>query len=99
MSMVNIGRESMPDSLLTGHGTVGTSEAKISAVSFPIAKHVVIRAAAGNTNTITVGRPGQAVNGFILAAGEQTPPIYVDETDKVRVIGGAAGQDFSYLAN
>jgi hypothetical protein len=99
MSMVNIGKESLEDSLLTGHGTVGTDEAKISEVNFPVAKHIVVRAASGNGNTITVGRPGQAANGFVLAAGEQTPPMYVTETDKVRVIGGAADQDYSWIAN
>ena len=99
MTTINIGKESLEDGFLTGNGTVGTSEAKISAVNFPIRKHVVIRADSGNTNTITVGRPGAATVGYVLAAGEQTPPLYVDETDKVRVIGGAASQNFSWVAN
>lgn len=99
MSMVNIGKESLSDSLLTGNGSVGTSEDKISAVNLTVDKHVVVRADSGNGNVIKVGRPGQAANGFILNAGEQTPPMYVNETDKVRVIGGAAAQVFSWLAN
>ncbi len=97
--VVEITRESVPTSFYAGNGTIGATEGKISAVNFPILKHIVIRADSDNGSTITVGRPGQASDGFILNAGEQTPPIYVDETDKVRVYGGDADQVFSWIAN
>lgn len=99
MSVVQITKESLPDGFHAGHGTIGTSEGKISAVAFPIRKHLVIRADSGNTNTIIVGTPGDAANGFKLAAGEQTPNLYVDSTDKIGIVGGAAGQNFSWVAN
>jgi hypothetical protein len=99
MSVVQISSESLPDGFHAGHGTVGTTEAKISAVPFPIRKHLVIRAASANTGTVFVGTPGDAANGFALAAGEQTPPIYVDSTDKVGVVGSAASQAYSWVAN
>lgn len=100
MSMVNIGQESLQDGFMAGNGTIGQTEGKVSSVNFPIRKHIVIRASAANgAEEVIVGRPGDAVNGFRLAAGEQTPPIYVDETDKVRVVATAAGQDYSWVAN
>jgi hypothetical protein len=34
-----------------------------------------------------------------LKAGEKTPPIYVNETDKIAVIGGDADQAYSWIAN
>lgn len=98
MSTVSVSKESLPD-FLAGSGTIGTTEGKLSSVNFPVRKHLVIRADAANTNTIKVGRPGNAAGGFVLAAGEQTPPIYVDSTDKVAVVGGAANQAYSWLAN
>lgn len=99
MNSVNIGNESLEDGFLAGNGTVGGTETKISSVNFKIRKHVVIRADSGNANTVIVGRPGAASAGFILNAGEQTPPIYVDETDKVAVYGGAADQAYSWIVN
>lgn len=99
MSTVNIAETSLPDGFLAGSGTVGTSEAKLSSVNFPVRKQLVIRADAANSNTIIVGRPGSAASGFILAAGEQTPPLFVDETDKVAIVGGAASQNYSWVLN
>ncbi len=99
MSVVNIAKEALPDGFMAGHGTVGASEAAVSTVNFPIRKHIVIRAHADNAGEVTVGRPGDAANGFILAAGEQTPPIFVDETDKVAVIASEADQNYSWVSN
>jgi hypothetical protein len=97
MSVVNVVKESLPE-FLAGHGTVGTDEQKISEVNLPVHKHIVIRAASDNGGEIMVSSPGRAAEGFILAQGEQTPPIYVDETDKVAVVGSEADQDYSWLA-
>lgn len=99
MTNVNIANESLQEGFNAGNGTVGTSEAKISAINFPVRKHIVIRANTGNTNTVKVGTVGNATNGFVLLEGETTPPIYVNETDKVAVIGGAADQGYSWVAN
>lgn len=98
MSQVNIGKECISQ-FLTGHGTVGAAEAALSTIVWPVMKHVVVRASADNGNTVSVGPKNNSANGFILAAGEQTPPIYVDSTDKIFVIGGAADQDYSWIAN
>jgi hypothetical protein len=98
MSCVNITNESVPgEPLKAGNGTVGTDEARITEIDWPIRKHVIVRAASDNTSTITVGPPGDAANGFVLAAGEQTPPMYVDDTSRVRVVGGDADQAFSWI--
>lgn len=92
-----IGKESV-DRFFAGNGTVGTAEAAISPVGLDVRKHIVVRADSGNGNTVIVGPVGHAANGFVLNAGEQTPPIYVENTDLVAVIGGAASQNFSWIA-
>ena len=96
MSTVSIAKESVPD-FLAGNGSVGTAEGKISSVNFPIRKHLVIRADSANTSTIKVGRPGNAAAGFVLNAGDEIT-IYADSTDKVAIVGGAAGQAYSWVA-
>lgn len=97
MSVVSISKESI-DNFLAGNGTIGTTEGKLSSVAFKVNKHIVIRADSANTSTIKVGRPGNAAGGFVLNAGDETPPIYVDQTDKIGIVGGAAGQNFSWVA-
>ena len=96
---VNIAKESLPTGFMAGNGTVGVSEEVIDALAFPIQKHIVIRADSDNGGDIIVGRPGAAVSGFILHAGETSPPIYVDDTSKVAVVGSEADQDYSWIAN
>lgn len=62
-------------------------------------KYVVIRANGANANVITVGHSVADVgNGFILSAGQQSPPIYVDNLNKVYLVGGAADQGYSWIA-
>ena len=98
MTPVQVINESVPgDQLRIGHGTVGTAEAPLDAIEWPLRKWVVIHAAAGNSNTITVGRPGSASSGWVLAAGESTPPIPVDNTKHLAVIGGAGGQNYNWF--
>lgn len=82
-----------------GNGTVGTSSQKITALSLKAYKYVKVRADAGNGNDIYVGTSENvsASNGFILDAGEEVE-IPIDFTDKVWVLGGAADQDYSWLA-
>lgn len=95
---VNIASESLPDSFRVGHGTVGLTPAKISDINWPVAKHIVIRADSGNGNVLYVGRPEDMANAFPLAAGQEVR-VFVDETDKVNVQGGAAGQAYSFMVN
>ena len=98
MNAVHVINESVPGAELRfGNGTVGTSEQKLSAIDWPLLKFVAIQASADNGDTITVGRPGAASAGWILNAGESTPPIPVDNTSKLAVIGGDAGQQYNWL--
>jgi len=99
MSIVNIAKEAV-DTFKAGNGTVGTTPQKLATINWPALKHIVVAAAAANGNTITVGSSaGETTTGFILAAGEKTPPIYVDGTDRIWVVGGAAAQAYNWLAN
>lgn len=97
MGTINLGRESSA-SFYAGNGTVGTSEAKLLSLGMPVIKHVVIRAGAIGAETIAVGKPGRAAQGYVLAAGKETT-IYVDNTDKIRLVGSAASLPFSFLVS
>ena len=97
MGTVKIGQESQAG-FAAGDGTIGTTEEALPA--FPVMKHVVIRANGGNGNIIMVGHSQAAVaNGFVLAAGERTPEIYVDDLSKIWIKGGAASQGYSWIAS
>jgi hypothetical protein len=99
MSVVNIGKEAMP-AFMAGNGTVGMTPAQLSTMTLEVRKHVVVRASSDNGSTVAVGSAAAlAANGFILAAGEQTPPIYVDDLSKIWVVGGDADQEFNWIAN
>ena len=94
---VSIANEALPE-FLHGHGTVGTTKAVI-ANQTPLKKYVIIKADLTNTNNIFVGGVNvTAANGFMLDAGESTPPIHIDDLSKVYVIGDAASQSYSWLA-
>lgn len=97
MTPVHVINESVGE-LRIGHGVAGVAETALSAIEWPLRKYIIIRAAAGNTNTVIVGRPNDAANGWVLEAGESTPPIPVDNTKHLAVIGGAAAQDYNWLS-
>ena len=64
-----------------------------------VRKYVVVRADNANGNVIKIGTTvDNADDGFILSAGQQSPPIYVDDLNKVYLVGGAAGQNYSWIA-
>jgi hypothetical protein len=99
------------DLMGTGHAvTVAVAEAGGAAVTVAIVaaghdvggevkKYVVVRANGANTNVITVGTTVANVgDGFILSAGQISPPIYVDQLNKVYLKGGAADQSYSWIA-
>jgi hypothetical protein len=99
MSVVNIGRESV-SSFYAGHGTVGLTPAQLAEIPLDVLKHVVIHADAGNGSTITVGpSSAQAANGYVLAAGEFTPPIYVDNLNKIWLVAADTDQEYQWVAN
>ena len=60
-------------------------------------KGIVVRADSANSGTIIVGNPGNAVNGFILKAGDTTPVIPVENTDNLAIVGSDAGQAYSWF--
>lgn len=96
---VSVGKEAV-DSFYAGNGTVGETPQPLHEVGVIVRKHVVVRADSGNgSETISVGPPSRSASGFILAAGEQTPPIYVENTDLIEVVGSAAAQAYSWIAN
>ncbi len=95
---MSIAKEAVSE-FATGHGTVGAAVAALTTAAIPLLKYVIIKADLTNTNNVFVGGPGvSATTGFMLDAGEATPPIHIDNLSKVYVIGGAAGQGFSWLA-
>ena len=87
----------------TGHAVaVAVAQAGGAAVRWPLSpgqdvggevnKYVVVRVNGANTGIILIGTTVANVgDGFILAAGQVSPPIYVDQLNKVYLVGGAAG--------
>jgi hypothetical protein len=64
-----------------------------------VKKYVAIRANGANTNIILIGTTVSNVgDGFILSASQISPPIYVDQLNKVYLKGGAADQGYSWIA-
>lgn len=82
-----------------GHGTVGAAKAALASAETPLKRYVIIKADLGNSNNVFVGGPTVTTStGFMLDAGESTPPIHIDDLSKVYVIGDAASQGYSWLA-
>jgi hypothetical protein len=82
-----------------GHDVAVTVNEHGHAVGWPVKKYVMLRANGANGNVIMVGnRADNAEDGFILSAGQQSPPIYVDDLAKVYIVGGAADQGYSWIA-
>lgn len=64
-----------------------------------VKKYVMVRANGANDSVVMIGHTAAGVaDGFILSAGQQSPPIYVDQLNKVYLIGGLAGQGYSWIA-
>lgn len=69
------------------------------AVGWEVRKYVMLRANGANTSVIMIGNTADnADSGFILSAGQQSPPIHVDDLAKIYIVGGAADQGFSWIA-
>lgn len=94
---VDIAKESIAG-WAAGSGSVGTTPQALG--DFPVTKKVVVRANGANSGVITVGpSSAQASEGFILGKGEQSPEIYVDDINKVWVVGSDVGQGYSWIAS
>lgn len=95
---VSIAKEAASE-FKTGHGVVGAAKAAVATAETLLIRYVVIKADLGNTNNVYVGGSNVlTTTGFMLDAGEATPPIHIDDLSKVWVIGGAASQGYSWLA-
>lgn len=82
-----------------GHALGVTVNERGHAVGWPAKKYIMLRANGANGNVIMVGNTADnADNGFILSAGQQSPPIYVDNLNKLYIVGGAADQGYSWVA-
>jgi len=82
-----------------GHGVTVTVNEHGHAVGWPVKKYVMLRANGANGNVIMIGnRADNAEDGFILSAGQQSPPLYLDDLNKVYIVGGAADQGYSWIA-
>jgi hypothetical protein len=69
------------------------------AVGWPVKKYVMLRANGANASVIMIGnRADNAGDGFILSAGQQSPPLHVDDVNRIYIVGGAADQRYSWIA-
>jgi len=82
-----------------GHAIEVTVNEHGHAVGWEVKKYVMLRAHGANGSVIMVGHSAaEAANGFILSAGQQSPPIYVDNLNKLYLVGGASDQGYSWIA-
>lgn len=98
MSLVNIGRESGPD-FSAGSGVVDTTPQPLGPPT-PVRKRVVVRAARSNNGNIRLGSTAEsASDGYLMENGRVSPPIYVDDVNKIFVVAEAPGQVYSWIAS
>ena len=82
----------------TDAGTCTTTPKRLKDESFPLKHYVVVRANNGNGKAICVGNSDCKNTGFILAAGEQTPLIPINDINKVWVVSTEDEQGYSWIA-
>ncbi len=96
---MNIGREAVEE-FRAGQGLATQFASPILSSSVSVLKHVTIRAATGNSGDIYVGPSGVAVGtGFLLDAGDESPPILIDDLSKVHVISSVTGTNEKQLVS
>jgi hypothetical protein len=96
MSVVHVSKESLAAaSLRVGHGTATTTESQIGPNPWTAYKGFHIKAAAANTANILVGVAGDAVDGYVLAAGEEVF-IPVDNSSALGIVAASATQSYSF---
>lgn len=82
-----------------GHSIAVTVNEHGHAVGWPVKKYVMLRANGANASVIMIGnRADNAGDGFILSAGQQSPPIYVNDVNRIYIVGGAVDQGYSWIA-
>jgi hypothetical protein len=82
-----------------GHSIAVTVNEHGHAVGWPVKKYVMLRANGANASVIMIGnRADNASDGFILSAGQQSPPIYVNDVNRIYIVGGAVDQGYSWIA-
>lgn len=97
MGTVDIGKEAL-DRFAAGSGTIGTTPDHLP--DGLVCKHVVVRANGGNAGIVIVGHSQEAVaDGFILSAGQMTPPVHVNDRNKVWLVADQAGQGYSWISS
>lgn len=83
--------------------SIGTSAVQLTSANVPTRRGVLVKAAAGNSGTVYVGKSdvtndsADATDGFELSAGESVT-VEIDNANKVYVIGSAAGQKVFWVA-
>jgi hypothetical protein len=82
----------------TDAGTCNATVKRLKDNSFPLKHYVVVRAGKANTKDICVGNSDAVNTGLRLSAGEQTPPIPIDNLDKLWVVSTDGDQGYSWIA-
>lgn len=95
---IDIFKESLSFGFNAGNSTAGATEKPLDK-AWPVNKHVVIHADADNTDPILIGTENNSANGFVLAAGETSPPIYVDDVSKVFITGASSNPAYSWISH
>jgi hypothetical protein len=82
----------------TDAGTCTTTPKRLNDKSFPLKHYVMVRANSGNTKAICIGNSDCKNTGLILAAGEHTSPIPIDNLNKLWVASAEGDQGYSWIA-
>jgi len=82
----------------TDAGTCTTTPKRLKDESIPLKYYVVVRANTGNDKAICIGNSDCQNTGFILAAGEQTRPIPINDINKLWVVSTEDEQGYSWIA-
>lgn len=86
-----------PTAILAGEQTVATAGTPVALGSGAVEHSVVVQAKSDNTGTITVGN--SSGQHFKLSAGDITPPLHVDNLNKIYVDASVNGEGVNYLGS
>lgn len=95
--MANVGQENAPTYTVATSGVVavGTTAVQLPATG---AGRIIVRAAGGNTGTVTLGGSGvTSLGGLTLSAG-QSQTLDLNNLNMLYAIASGAGQSLEYLA-
>jgi hypothetical protein len=94
---IDVSKESLPNGLNADELVCTTSESPVADGDWPIRKYFVIQADSSNTDDILFGPRGNAKNGYRLAPGETSPPIKLDEVNKVGIVAASGSQAYHWM--